>query len=237
MPDANNAGAATGAATGATSQNNDSNNANNDGGNGGAGSQGADANNADAGTDANANANNSGLTEAQLAEAFKHPRFKELTTAAQELKSLKDKQAKAEQDALKEQGKHQELAEAKSKEADEYKNKFESSVRNNAVIVEATKLGVHDANVVAKLIDGSKLTINEDGTVQGAAEAVADLQKSNPYLFKTGSTTKMGGDDTGGGNSQAHEFSASQFKDAAFYKENQAKMDKAMIENRVDMTK
>lgn len=177
------------------------------------------------------------LTDEQLQAAFNHPRFKELTQAAQELKKLKDQQSADEAERLKKQGEFETLAQQREQEANEAKAALENERKNNALIVAANKLGAHDASVVAKLVDRGTLTIKDDGTVEGAENALAELQKSNPYLFKTGSTTKMGGGDTnpqGGGNA---EFTASQYADAAFYKEHQAEMDKALKENRVDMTR
>lgn len=177
------------------------------------------------------------LTDDQLKLAFEHPRFKELTQAAQELKTLKEAQAKNEQKALEEQGKFKELADQREAEANDWKSKYESSIKNNAIIVAANKLGAHDASTVAKLVDSAAITLNEDGTASGVDEAVAALQTANPYLFKTGSATKIGGGDTnpqGGANA---EYTASQFKDAEFYGKNSEAMDKALREGRVDLTK
>jgi hypothetical protein len=177
------------------------------------------------------------LTDDQLKLAFEHPRFKELTQAAQQLKALQDEKAKSEQKALEEQGKFKELADQREAEANDWKTKYESSIKNNAIIVAANKLGAHDASTVAKLVDSGAITLNEDGTASGVDEAVAALQTANPYLFKTGSATKIGGGDTnpqGGANA---EFTASQFKDAEYYGKNSEAMDKAMREGRVDLTK
>lgn len=177
------------------------------------------------------------LTDDQLKAAFDHPRFKELTEKANELKKLQDQKAADDAKALADQGKFQELAEKHETEATEWKSKYESSIKQNAVIVAANKLGAHDANTVAKLVDSNAITLNDDGTVSGVDEAVAALQTANAYLFKTGNQTKIGGGDTNpqaGGNA---EYTASQFKDAAFYAENQKAMDKALTEGRVDLTK
>lgn len=179
----------------------------------------------------------SALSDDQLKAAFEHPRFKELTEKANELKKLQDQKAADDAKALADQGKFQELAEKHQAEATDWKSKYENSIKQNAVIVAANKLGAHDANTVAKLVDSGAIQLADDGTVSGVDEAVAALQTANPYLFKTGSTTKIGGGDTnpqGGGNA---EYTASQFADHAFYQENQKAMDKAMSEGRVDLTK
>lgn len=178
------------------------------------------------------------LTPEQLEAAFKHPRFKELNDRAKLADKLKADQEAAERKRLEDAGEHQKLAEQYRTEAETARTALETERKNNAIIIEANKLGAHDPMVVTKLIDAGAITINEDGTVQGAEAAIKSLQTSNPYLFKTGTSKSMGGGDTnpGAGTNNA-EFTYSQFKDSKFYQEHQKEMDKALVENRVDMTR
>lgn len=212
----------------------------NSGDNGGDNSGSSNANNSNNANDANdQNAGGENqpvqLTEAQLAAAFNHPRFKELTQAANELKTLKESQEKAERERLEKQGEFKTLAEKAQAEAEQAREALKTERINNAVTLEAAKLGAHDPAVVAKLVDSGKLTMNDDGTITGADEALKALQSSNPYLFKTGSSTSIGGGDTNGQSQGGTDFKASQFQDAAFYKEHAKEMDAAMLAGRVDM--
>ncbi len=188
-------------------------------------------------SNANANAGETQLTEAQLAQAFQHPRFKELNEKAKLADKLKGDQEAAEKKRLEESGEHQKLAEQYKADADKATGLLNTERKNNALIIEANKLGAHDASVVAKLIDSNAITIDENGAISGVSDALKALQAANPYLFKTGSGKSMGGSDTnpaGGGNA---DFTYSQFKDAKFYQEHAKEMDKALVENRVDMTR
>ncbi len=240
----NGAGNGNGGGDGGANTNNQNGNQNGNG-SGGAGGQGNGAgagnggNNGQGGND-NQNQNGSGvqLTPEQLQAAFEHPRFKELNEKAKLADKLKSDQEAAEKKRLEEAGEHQKLAEQYKGEADTFKTQLETERKTNALINAAMKIGAHDPAVVAKLVDAGSITIGDDGTVSGVDEAIKALQQSNAYLFKTGSTTQVGGGDTNSsGNGNSTEFSATQFKDAAFYKEHQAAMDKAMTEGRVDMTR
>lgn len=179
------------------------------------------------------------LTDEQLAAAFNHPRFKSLNERAKKADELEQAAAKAAEEAAKEQGKFEDLY----KTANERAEKAEAAVKQvrieNAVTVEAAKLGVIDPAAAIKLMDQSSISVSDDGTISGVAEAVKALQTSSPYLFKTPAQGSVGGGDTnpaGGGNT-ASEFTYSQIQDLAFYKANQAAVDKAVAEGRIDMSK
>ncbi len=179
------------------------------------------------------------LTDEQLAAAFNHPRFKSLNERAKKADELEQAAAKAAEEAAKEQGKFEDLY----KTANERAEKAEAAVKQvrieNAVTVEAAKLGVIDPAAAIKLMDQSGISVSDDGTISGVAEAVKALQTSSPYLFKTPAQGSVGGGDTnpaGGGNT-ASEFTYSQIQDLAFYKANQAAVDKAVAEGRIDMSK
>jgi hypothetical protein len=241
MDPANQNGAGAGAGGNAGDQNINNNGNQNPNGNGANGQ----------GTTPPANGNGSGngagqgdaqgvqLTDEQLAAAFNHPRFKSLNERAKKADELEQAAAKAAEEAAKEQGKFEDLY----KTANERAEKAEAAVKQvrieNAVTVEAAKLGVIDPAAAIKLMDQSGISVSDDGTISGVAEAVKALQTSSPYLFKTPAQGSVGGGDTnpaGGGNT-ASEFTYSQIQDLAFYKANQAAVDKAVAEGRIDMSK
>lgn len=179
------------------------------------------------------------LTDEQLAAAFNHPRFKSLNERAKKADELERQQQEAQEKAAKEQGKFEELY----KSANERAEKAEAAAKQvrieNAVTVEAAKLGVIDPAAAIKLMDQSGIQVSDDGAISGVAEAVKALQQSSPYLFKTPAQGSVGGGDTnpaGGGNT-ASEFTYSQIQDLAFYKANQPAIDKAVAEGRIDMSK
>lgn len=176
------------------------------------------------------------LTDEQLALAFKHPRFKELTEAAKELKALKDQQTKADEEALKAKGEFEKLAQQREEEANTLRQQLENERINNTVYAEAMKLGAHDAAAVARLLNRDNVTVKEDGTVEGVDAAVKQLQTDSPYLFKTGATNNIGSGDTNPANGNTTTFTYSQVKDHKFYTENKDAVDQAVREGRIDMT-
>lgn len=73
------------------------------------------------------------------------------------------------------------------------------------ILMQATVAGAVDADTVAALLAGnSSVTVDDDGTVQGAKKAVADLLKEKPFLVKG----------AGGSSSSGNEFGGSDPKDA-----------------------
>lgn len=159
-----------------------------------------------------------------------HPRFKELTTAAQELKQIKEKQKADEENTLKEQNKWKELAEAKDQEIGTLKNQVQQSVVNNQLLMAFQKVGFIDADAALKLVDRANIKVNEDGTVTGVTEAVEQLKTKSPYLVgKPGAVTV--GSSSGNPSDQNQgtpRFKHSQIKDPVFYREHEAEIMQAM---------
>lgn len=73
---------------------------------------------------------------------------------------------------------------AKAKSADEFKAKYEGTLKTNALQAAAQKLGIRDVDYL-KLADLSKVTIDGE-SVKGAADAVKALKESHPDLFGPG---------------------------------------------------
>lgn len=180
------------------------------------------------------------LTPEQLAAAFQHPRFKELTAQAAKAKELEEAQKKADEERAKQNGEFEKLAEANKAEAEKWKSQYQSSTTNNAIMAAAVKAGITDPDAATKLIDRGGIKLNDDGTVEGVDEAVKQLIESKPYLKGTAPPVNSGGgsanpDPNGSGTPPA--YTGSQVKDHKFYMEHQAEIDKAVDEGRVDWSK
>ena len=160
---------------------------------------------------------------------FKHSRFKELTEAKQKLDELNKQQAEAEEKRLTEQKKFQELAEKRKAETEDWKNKYTSSRVDNSLTIEATKAGITYVDAALKLVDRSKIKVNDDGSITGTDEAIKALVDSNPYL--KGAETKSVGSGTnppGAGTKQPMKFKASQLRDVEFFRTNEKEILQAM---------
>lgn len=166
---------------------------------------------------------------------FQHSRFKELTDAQKELKQIKSQQKEAEQKVLAEQGKFKELAEAKDRELATLKEQSQNQIANLEILAAASKLGAVDPKVVLKLIDRTNVTVDENGNVTGAEEAVKSLLEASPYLKGKGNVVIGAGAPGEDANNQIKRFKHSQLLDPVFYKEHEADimaaMKAGMVEN------
>lgn len=227
---------------GAGDQNINNNGNQNPNGNGanGQGSQPPANGNGSGNSDGQGNGQGVQLTDEQLAAAFNHPRFKSLNERAKKADELEQQAKDAAEAAAKEQGKFEDLYKTANERATTLEGQLKQTRIENAVTLEAAKLGVVDPIAAVKLLDQSGITVSDDGTISGVAEAVKALQTASPYLFKTPAQGSVGSGNTNpgnGANNQQSEFTYSQVQDLEFYKKNQAAVDKAIAEGRVDMTK
>lgn len=175
------------------------------------------------------------LTEDQLAKVyenpnlFKHPRFKELSEAKQELGRLKaEAKTKAEADLV-EQKKFEELAESRAKENETLKSQLETQRIDGAIERAALRTGAQDSEAVLKLIDRTNIKLDSTGTISGVDEAIKSLSEGKAYLFGKGTDLNIGsGANPGEANTNLKRFKMSQLQDATFYRANQADIEASM---------
>lgn len=167
------------------------------------------------------------LPKEAWAEIYKSDRFKQLNDKAKQADSfLKEKEA-AEEAALKEQGKWQELAE----KAEQRIKAVEQSTLVAELKAFAAKAGAYDINDVAALADKAGVEI-KDGVVTGAEEAVKALVELKPHLFNNQSKPTVGsGTNPGNSSNQGNpKFTLSQINSMtpAEYAENKDAIMKAV---------
>lgn len=109
------------------------------------------------------------------------------------INEFSEKDKKVKEDSLKEQEKFKELAELKEKEVVELRAQFNQQKIDSAIKTKALQLGINDPNDV-KLVDMSKVVINENGEIENIDEVLNNLKTAKPYLFKGTETPKV---DTG----------------------------------------
>ena len=153
---------------------------------------------------------------------WQHPRFKSLNDRAKQADKLEREQAQAEEKRLSESKKFEELATKVSQERDAIKSKFTQSIQDNRIITEASKAGVVDIEAVLKLVDRSGISVDDNGNITGAIEAVQALLTAKPFLkgkasVTIGSPTSPGADVENG----PKKFKLSQLSNAEFYKANE----------------
>lgn len=164
-----------------------------------------------------------------------HPRIKDLREKAAKAKEYEANKSKEEEARLLEQKKFEELAGKTAKERDEWKNKHSQAVIDGKLIAEASKRGIVDPDAVTKLLDRSKVKINDDGSVEGLTEALDALVKDRPYLVGKNQPIKPTG---GGSNPPTDErvpgtFKMSEISNTEFYQKHEKEIKEAMRSGKI----
>ena len=141
-------------------------------------------------------------------------KFDELTAAKAELdKQIKERDKQLD-DLKKNAGNKEaleqqiaELKEANKKAAADYEQKIKDAKLDAAIKI-AVGSNARDVDIVAGLIDRSKLILGDDGKVTGLDEQVKALQTSKEFLFKTEQQPYK---PNGGGSPQKNPFAKETF--------------------------
>lgn len=187
------------------------------------------------------------LSAEQLADVFenenlwKHPRFSGLAAQAQELKTLKDKQKADEEKRLQENNEFKTLAEQRASELETSQKTIKNMQIDQALTNVLVPEGVVDLEGALKLVDRSKIGIDDNGNVTGVKEALESLKTAKAYLFNKSSgdgNQSLGGpsnNNGGDGNGAPAKFKRSQLRDPKFYQEHRKEILEAqkagLIEN------
>lgn len=162
------------------------------------------------------------------------PRVKELREQAAEAKKLKDDQAAAEQKRLEDNKEFETLAETRKADLDKANDQIKNMRIDQALTNKLVPGGVVDLEAALKLIDRSKVQIDDNGNVSGIDEVIESLKTDKAYLFNKsggsndpnlGTPSNNNGGEGGGAPSK---FKRSQLKDPKFYADNREEILKAM---------
>lgn len=122
-------------------------------------------------------------------ELWKNPRLAGLLDADKKLKQLeKDKETQTEQQ-LTEQKKFEELATKRATDLAAANERIQTMTINQALTNQLVKENVVDLDGALKLIDRSKITVDDNGNVAGADEALKSLKTDRAYLFTADGST------------------------------------------------
>lgn len=157
-------------------------------------------------------------------------RFDEVNSKYKEVKARLDE---IETKTAEEQGKFKELAEKRDQELRELREKYTGEKRQTAIMRELQKLNPSNLDAALRLVDMEKVTVEDDGTITGADEAVKAVQSFAPEFF-----TKVPPSDVGVKTptqaTQSRKFKLSEIRDPKFRAENWDEIDKAEKEGRID---
>lgn len=174
------------------------------------------------------------LSDEQLAKVledqrlWKTPRLTELLANSKEYTKLKKAEDDRKAKELEEQGKFKELSEAKDKEIADLKKSMRDRDVQDKIKSAASAKGIKDLDAASKLIDMTKVTIDEaTGEVKGIDEAIESLAKDKPYLL-TGKPAIGAPSNPADPAAPLTTFTMTQLQDTAFYQEHRDEIQKAM---------
>lgn len=163
-------------------------------------------------------------------ELWKQPRIAELLEHSKELKKLKKDQETANETQLTEQKKFEDLATQRGEKITQLETRLQTMSLDQALTAALVKESVIDLDGALKLVDRSKLSVDDNGQVSGVEDALTALKTDKSYLFKEGGNAPTLGAPSNGGtqpNSAPAKFKRSQLQDPAFYKANEKAIDEA----------
>lgn len=157
-----------------------------------------------------------------LQQAFNHPRFKELSEQAKAGRAAQEAAKKAEEDKMKKAGEFDKIL---AERDDKIKSLQESAQRqtvDNKLTQLLFKESTVDVETALQVIDRSKISVADDGSISGLEEAVKTLKDTKSFLFGTAQAPKVGSPSNPKPGEQAGTkwFNQSQLADPKFYKEN-----------------
>lgn len=173
-------------------------------------------------------------------ELWKTPRMQELLADSKKAKDLEKSKAEADEKSLTEQKKFEELANKRGEENSSLKSQIQAMKIDQALSSKLIPLGVVDLDGALKLVDRSKLKVDDAGAIEGLDTAIEALKTDKAYLFNSSGTTNQPrtvGTPTNQGDTTTGvmRFKRSQLQDPAFYKANREEILKAnaagLIEN------
>ena len=154
-------------------------------------------------------------------ELWKQPRIAELLESNKELKNLKEQKSKDDQKALEEQGKFKELADSRATEIEQLKEKIQNQNIDQALTTKLVPEGVVDIEAALKLVDRSKIQVDDNGNITGMDEVITALKTDKSYLFGQPGQPSVGGPTNPSNQpSGPAKFKRSQLQDNAFYQEH-----------------
>lgn len=167
-------------------------------------------------------------------ELWNLPRIKELREAKAALTASETAASKAADDKLAADKKFEELAQKRADENKTLNEKLQTMAINQALTNQLVKDNVVDLDGALKLIDRANLSVDDNGNVVGADDALASLKKDRSYLFTeagspapakptVGSPSNPAAPAAGSGN---FKFKESQLT-PEFYKEHKTEIDEA----------
>lgn len=161
---------------------------------------------------------------------FNIPRVKELLEKSKQADKLAEDQRKADEQKLKDEKKWEELSTQKEAENAKLKEQIQTASINQALMGKLAGEKAIDLDAALKLIDRSKLVVDDNGNVTGVDEAISALKQEKAYLFGEGGNQSVGAASNSSNNSGetgVQKFKRSQLTQT-FINENKDAVMKAM---------
>lgn len=123
---------------------------------------------------------------------FKLPRIAQALEAEKQLKKVEADQQKAKEQSLAEQKKWEELANEREQKNATLQKQIQDNQINSALSTKLYGEKVVDLDGALKLVDKSKISVDENGSITGVDEAISSLKTDRAYLFTTSGSPRVG---------------------------------------------
>ena len=126
-------------------------------------------------------------------KGIKSEAFKERDAVKSKLKEFEDAKASSEAALLAEQGKFKELFEKAQQKLTSIQETLKTKAVDSALREALQKAGARSVDTVAKIVDKSKIVLNEDYDVDpnSIQSQIDELKKSDPILFGPGEANNL----------------------------------------------
>lgn len=165
-------------------------------------------------------------------ELWKNPRLAGLLDSDKKLKQLEKDRDTQNETQLTEQKKFEELASKRATDLATANQKIQTMQIDQALTNKLVKENVVDLDGALKLVDRSKLAVDDNGQITGVDEALSSLKTDRAYLFTgTGGTTTTTVGTASNSNGTAGSSGQFKFKESQltpqFYQQHKAEIDEA----------
>lgn len=164
---------------------------------------------------------------------YKHERFKQLNDRANKAKEYELEKARIEQENLEKKGEWEKIAKKNQEQLTTLQQQIKESKIDAALQAAAAKKGIQDLDAAVKLVDKSKVTVNDDGTISGVTEAIDALATQRSYLLTVNRSTVGSPTNPGNPDQGATQFTMSQIQSPEFYQKNEKAIKLAMARGQI----
>lgn len=164
---------------------------------------------------------------------WQSPRLKELREAAKKAKEYEKEKSAADEAAAIKKGEFDKVLQSKEAEIQKLSDRITNQAIDLNLSSELDKIGVLNKNAALKLIDRTKLSLNDNGQVEGVSEALEAFKSEYPELLSTKRQQQIGSSTNPVDVTNQTSFKLSEIQNPDFYQKNYKAIQMAMARGEI----